>query len=106
MTEQAPVLDLFFSKHGDAWRLYLAPESWAPPMLANHMDEHREIYPVREPDLDDLERHMWAGDAPYLKRVASLGGVELGAKGRSAVVMLVWVASEGVVDAALADRTE
>lgn len=60
-------------------------------MLANHMDEHREVYPVREPDLDDLERHMWAADAPYQKRVTSLGGVELGARGRSAVVVLVWV---------------
>ncbi len=91
MTEQAPALDLFLSRHGDAWRLYVAPGSWAPPVLANRMDEHREIYPVREPDLDDLERHMWAADAPYSKRVTSLGGVELGATGRSAVVMLVWL---------------
>ena len=91
MTEPAPVIDVFFSRHGDAWRLYLAPGSWAPPMLRDRTDEHGEIYPVGEPDLADLDRHMWATDAPFEKRGATTGGVQIVARGRSAVVMLVWL---------------
>lgn len=95
MTAQTPKLDLFLSPHGEAWRLYVGARSWAPPMLRKRMDRHGEVFPVAAPDLDDLERHMWGCDAPYEKRVATTGGVELGAVGRSAVVLLVWL--EGLV---------
>jgi hypothetical protein len=59
------VLDLFIGKDGDAWRLYVAPCSWAPGLLSMRMDEHREVYPVAKPDPDDLEKFMWDTDSPY-----------------------------------------
>jgi len=46
------------------------------------MNARREVCSVGRPDLEDLERFMWAGDAPYEKRLTGDGGVELFAKGR------------------------
>lgn len=45
MTPKAPVFDLFIGGDGDAWRLYIAAGSWAPPVLSTRMDEHREVFP-------------------------------------------------------------
>ena len=45
------------------------------------MNARREACCARRPDLEDLERFMWAGDAPYAKRLTGDGGVELFAKG-------------------------
>jgi hypothetical protein len=91
MTEKTPVLDLFIGRDGDAWRLYVAPASWRPGLLQMRMDEHGEIFPVAQPDPDDLERFMWDTDSPYEQRRTGDGGVEILAKGRSAVTLLVWL---------------
>lgn len=91
MTPKAPVLDLFIGRDGDAWRLYVAPASWQPGLLRMRMDEHREIFPVSQPDANDLESFMWETDSPYERRKTSDGGVEILAKGRSAVTLLVWL---------------
>lgn len=96
MKPQWPVLDVFIGKDHDAWRLYVAGSSWCPPMLRDRLDANREAFPVAQPDLDDLDRHMWATDSPYEKTVTTNGGAELLAKGRSAVTMLVWL--EGLFD--------
>src|ERR1700730_4024991 len=91
MTQKAPVLDLFIGRHGHAWRLYVAPASWRPGVLRTRMDEHREVFPVARPDADDLERFMWETDSPYEHRRTGDGGVEILAKGRAAVTLLVWL---------------
>ena len=91
MNDQAPVLDIFISRDGDAHRLYFARGSWCPPMLRHSLDQNLEVFPVTEPDLADLDRHMWSCDAPYEKSVTKMGGVELRARGRSAVTLSVWL---------------
>src|ERR1700693_4967090 len=91
MTQKTPVLDLFIGRDGDAWRLYVAPASWRPGVLRMRMDEHGEIFPVSQPDPDDLQRFMWETDSPYQHRRTGDGGVEILAKGRSAVTLLVWL---------------
>ena len=58
MRPQEPAIDLLFSRHGVARRLYVAPRSWVPPVLAKRMDAAGEVFPVHEPDLADLEAHM------------------------------------------------
>jgi len=65
MIPKAPVLDLFIGRHGDAWRLYVAPTSWKPGLIRNRMDERGEIFPVARPDVDDLDRFMWNVDSPF-----------------------------------------
>ena len=69
MTQQSPVLDIFIGTDRAAWRLYVAPHAWCPPMLRDHL----EAFPVAEPDLAELDRHTWANDAPYEKRVTKTG---------------------------------
>jgi hypothetical protein len=92
MIDQAPVLDVFISRHASASRLYLAPGAWCPPILRTHLDSALEAFPVARVDLDELERHMWNTDAPYERAVTRQGGVHLFARGRSAVSLLVWLA--------------
>jgi hypothetical protein len=91
MREQLPVLDLFIGRDGDAWRLYLAPGSWVPGLLAVRVDEHREVHPVAKPDAEDLDRFMFDADAPYGHRRTSDGGMEIIARGRSAICLLIWL---------------
>jgi hypothetical protein len=55
------------------------------------MDEHGEILPVAKPDADDLERLMLETDSLYDHRRTSDGGIEILAKGRSAITLLVWL---------------
>jgi hypothetical protein len=98
MVPKAPVLDLFIGRDGDGWRLYIAPTSWKPELLRTRMDERREIFPVARPDADDLDRFMFETDSPYEQRRTTDGGVEILAKGRSAVTLLVWL--DGIVRAA------
>ena len=88
---KAPVIAVFIGRNGDHWRIYFARGSWCPPMLRDRLDEHGEAFPLPAPDLDDLHRHMWETDSPYEKRVTVNGGVELRAKGRSAVSLAVWL---------------
>ena len=96
MIPKAPILDIFIGRHGDAWRLYVAPTSWKPGLIRNRMDERGEIFPVARPDIDDLDRFMWDLDSPFERRPTTDGGVEILAKGRSAVTLLVWL--EGIVE--------
>jgi hypothetical protein len=97
MTPKAPVLDLFIGRDGDPWRLYVAPTSWRPMLLRDRMGERGSIFPVAKPDAEDLDRFMWKLDSQYDKRVTADGGVEILAKGRSAIALLVWL--EGLVGA-------
>ena len=91
MTPKAPVIDVFIGRDGDAWRMYIAPNSWAGLILFRCMDRHREIYPVARPDAHDLERHMWSTDSPYEHRKTSDGGIEIRASGRSALSLYYWL---------------
>jgi hypothetical protein len=62
-------IDLFVSKHGDAWRLYVA--GWVPPRLRNRLDSYGECFPLPELPFDELERFMWTNDALAVLSVAS-----------------------------------
>jgi hypothetical protein len=95
MISKAPVLDLFIGRDGDAWRLYVAATSWKPMLLLDRMDERGSVFPVGKPDVADLARFMWNVDSPFEKRLTADGGVEILAKGRSAIALLVWL--EGIV---------
>jgi hypothetical protein len=95
MISKAPVLDLFIGRDGDAWRLYVAATSWKPMLLLARMDERGSVFPVAKPDVADLDRFMWNVDSPFEKRLTAAGGVEILAKGRSAIALLVWL--EGIV---------
>ena len=91
MQPQLPVIDVFIGRDGNAWRLYVAPFSWKPGLLRLHMDSHGVIFPVARPDVDDLDGFMWAVDSPYEKQASSDGGVQIVARGKSAVTLLVWL---------------
>jgi hypothetical protein len=51
---------------------------------------------VAWPDVDDLDRFIWNLDSPFERRPTSDGSVEILAKGRSAVTLLVWL--DGIVE--------
>jgi hypothetical protein len=91
MKPKAPVVDLLIIRDGDAWRLLFAPMSWVPGSLRTRVDGRRELFPVKQPDAEDLERFMFDADAPYDRRPTRDGGLELLARGRSAVCLLVWL---------------
>jgi hypothetical protein len=95
MTPKAPVLDLFIGRDGEAWRLYVAATSWKPMLLRDRMDERGSVFPVAKPDPDDLDKFMFETDSPYEAGGTTDGGVEILAKGRSAVTLVVWL--EGIV---------
>jgi len=97
MIPKAPVLDIFIGRDGEAWRIYLASTSWKPGLLRSRMDEHGQVFPVARPDIEDLDRFMWEVDSPFERRPTTDGGVEILAKGRSAVTLLVWLG--GIVGA-------
>ena len=84
-------IEVFLGRHGSAWRLYVAETSWLPPELHAKLDEHREAVLVSAPDLEELDRYMWKHDSPYQKREVKFGGVELLAKGRSAIHLAGWL---------------
>jgi len=90
VNDQTPVLDVLLARDRDAWRLYVAP-GWCPPSLQQHLDADGEAYPVAEPDLEALDRAMFAADAPYEKREGR-AGVELLGRGRSAEALGDWLA--------------
>jgi hypothetical protein len=91
MITPSPAIDVFISADRGGSRLYFTRASWCPPMLRDHLTENLEAYPLKPPDLAELERHMWRCDAPYEKRVTTMGGAEIGAAGRSAIVLAVWL---------------
>ena len=84
-------LNLFCSREGDAWRVHVnAPV--LPRYLQCYFDLHGEAYPALL-DFEDLERFMGGRQAPYAKRVARTGGVELTAEGESAVALCEWLST-------------
>jgi hypothetical protein len=93
-------IELLFSKQADAWRLYA--DGWIGPYVRQKLDANREAFPVREPDLADLERFMWKLDAPYLKQKTSVGGVLIEAKKRSAIAIWEWL--DGHLDSSALGR--
>jgi hypothetical protein len=46
---------------------------------------------VARPDPDDLDRFMFETDAPYLRRLCVDGDLEVSAKGRSAIMLALWL---------------
>jgi hypothetical protein len=95
MMPRAPVIDVFIGRDGEAWRLYFAATSWKPGLLRDLMDERGSVFPVAKPDVKDLDRFMWKVDSPYDKHVTTHGGIEILAKGRSAIAVAAWL--EGIV---------
>lgn len=93
MSPQTPVLDVLIARDGDAWRLYLAPGSWRPGILGNidTSTSVASVYPVGRPDVADLKRFAWETDSPHEHLVTADGGVEIVARGRSAITLAVWV---------------
>ena len=93
MTPKKPVIDLLICRDGEAWRLYLAARSWVPGCLRARIDEdRREVFPVAKPDAAELDAFMFEADAPYERRIIADGGMEILARGRSAIVLHEWLA--------------
>jgi hypothetical protein len=82
-------IDLLFSGQGDSWRLYA--DGWVAPYVRRKLDASGEAFPVREPDLADLERYMWKLDAPYVKKQTAVAGVTIEARDRSAIMLWEWL---------------
>jgi len=78
-----------FSRERDAWRLYV--DGWIASYVRSKLDAEREAYPVREPDLADLEQYMWKLDAPYVRRSTSVGGIVIEVRGRSTIMLWEWL---------------
>jgi hypothetical protein len=89
MTRPQAKLEVFFGRHGGAWRVYV--NGWAAPYVRSKLDQHGEAWPVAAPDLADLRQYMWKLDAPYAEAPTVLGGVALEAQGRSAVALWEWL---------------
>jgi hypothetical protein len=88
------------SRQGDAWRLYA--DGWVAPYVRRHLNANGEAFPVREPDLADLECFMWSTDAPYVQKKTAVGGVMIEAKARSAIVIWEWL--DGYLDSSALGR--
>jgi hypothetical protein len=80
---------MLFSRERRSWRLYA--DGWIAPYVRSKLDADREAYPLREPDLADLEQYMWKLDAPYVRRSTSVGGIVIEARGRSVVMIWEWL---------------
>jgi hypothetical protein len=89
MTHPQTKLEVFFGRHGDAWRVSV--NGWAAPYVRSKLDRHGEAWPVREPDLTDLRGYMWRLDSPYTAAPRVLGGVAIEARGGSAVALWEWL---------------
>lgn len=90
MTPKAPVIDVLIAHDGIGLRMYSAPFSWRFPFHL-HLDERGDVLGVGRPDVADLDRYMWETDSPFERRVTNDGGVEIVAKGRSAIVLALWL---------------
>lgn len=90
-TPKNPVIDMLIMRDGDAWRLLLALTSWVPGTLRERLDKRHEIYPVNNPGAADLDAFMFESDAPYQGGATADGGVQILAKGRSAICLLIWL---------------
>ena len=89
--ESAAVMNVFCSRLGDAWRVYLNPD-WVPAYLLRSFDENLEAYPVQI-DFDDLEQYMRYHQSDYEKRVSNFGGVELTARGDAGHALAAWLST-------------
>jgi len=87
MFEQAPILEVLVVPEGDGARLYVA--GWCSPALRGRLDSQRSAALSVMPDLADLDRFMWAADAPYVASKTN-GRTEIAARGRAAVVLDSW----------------
>lgn len=83
-------LNLFCSPAGEAYRVHTRA-TWLPGFLRRCFDENYEAYPVYL-DLEDLDEEMASSDVTYEKRVTRVGGIEITAKGVSAMVLATWLA--------------
>jgi hypothetical protein len=72
-----------------AWRLHA--RGWIPLYARMKLDVRGDVFPVGEPNLQDLEQFMWALDAPYEARRTSEGSVEIAATGRGANAVWEWL---------------
>jgi hypothetical protein len=89
-TPQNPIIDVLVARDGDAWRTYAGPSSWRTP-FSLYADERGDVSPVGKPDIADLDRFMWDTDSPFERRPTANGGVEIVARGRSALTLVVWL---------------
>jgi len=87
----AAVMNVFCSRVGDAWRVYLNP-TWVPAYLLRSFDENLEAFPAQI-DLDDLDQYMQFHQREYEKRVSNFGGVELTARGEAAHALAAWLST-------------
>lgn len=94
--DQALELDVFCSKVGEAWRLYVRP-TWLPGYLARCFDRHGEAYPVYL-DLEDLDYQMAMSGVSCEKYPGTAGSVQLIAKGHAATVLAVWLSQSFASD--------
>lgn len=83
-------VNFFFSPAGEAWRVHTRA-TWLPGFLRKCFDENYEMYPAYF-DLEDLDEEMASSGVTYTKRVSSVGGVEITAKGIAATVLTTWMA--------------
>ena len=85
------VLNVFCSPSRNGWRVHLHPE-WAPAYLRHSFDDQLEVYPV-EIDLEDLDRYMAYHEVEYEKRLSTVGGAELTARGDAAEALAAWLST-------------
>lgn len=89
----APIVDVFIARDGARWRLYVAPGAWCPPMVHDHLNAQGEAS-IANFDAAELERFLWAADAPHALRSTATGGAQIEARGRSAIVLAEWLAAK------------
>ena len=90
MEANALIIDVLIARDRLAWRLYSAPRSWRAP-FSLYADRRGDVFPLREPSLTDLDQFMWATDSPFERRPTADGGIEIVARGRSAVTLSAWL---------------
>ncbi|MGC4068848.1 MAG: hypothetical protein QM784_30230 [Polyangiaceae bacterium] len=83
-------VNFFFSPAGEAWRVHTRA-TWLPGYLRKCFDENYEMYPAYL-DLEDLDDEMKSSGVTYTKRISSVGGVEITARGPAAMVLTTWLA--------------
>jgi hypothetical protein len=85
------LLNVYCARLGKSWLVHVRPTG-LPKYLGQCFDQHLEARAMAL-DFDDLDQYMQAHEAPYEKRVATTGGVELTARGEAAPVLARWLAT-------------
>ena len=88
---EEPVLDLYCSREGDGWRVYVRSRH-LPRYFAVYLDRYGEAYPVQL-DFEDLDRRMAKAGAKVERLDTKVGGVELSAIGDSASALAEWLST-------------